>query len=598
MYQSLTLDECFDPGFWPTLTGFALIDPNDDILPVRAAYDGKTWGIGVNPLTSDEPLWYSLADCAASALLSGKGVRALRVIRLRPKGGSNSLRPVKLRGTVEIDPMVRDPMVTITEERQRVKRNNELPQREKDRIQASLKVVGSAGSYGIYSEFNTRTVRRGERTKVRVFGRKDAFDDWVPSAEDPGRYCFPPFASLITAAARLMLAMLERCVTDLGGTWVFCDTDSMAIVAIPEGGLVPCPGGPERMPDGREAVRALSYTQVDAIQARFDALSPYDRSVVPRLLKLEAESLCYGVSAKRYALYTWDEDGDPVFDENHPPSQHGLGHFLNPTDPDSDDRDWITDLWRIIVRRAQGRSTAEPPWLSRPTLVRTTVTSTPVRRAFRRFNEGRTYRDQIKPFNFLLTAAGAKPPASVEATEAFRLVAPYETDSAKWGGLDWTDVHHPEVGSYSITTRDGRPGMARVDTFGEVLAKYESHPESKSLGADGRPCDRSTIGLLHRRPVTAGRIRLIGKESNRIDERARGELTADEMDERITTYVDHDEWYRTIVPQLRRLGVGPIAAAVRMSERRVRDILTGRALPHADRRLAIARLLNGRRNET
>ena len=60
--------------------------------------------------------------------------------------------------------------------------------------------------------------------------------------------------------------MVERCVTDLGGMWVFCDTDSMAIVATPHGGLVPCPGGPERLPDGREGVRALSFAQVDGIQ--------------------------------------------------------------------------------------------------------------------------------------------------------------------------------------------------------------------------------------------------------------------------------------------------------------------------------------------
>ena len=52
---------------------------------------------------------------------------------------------------------------------------------------------------------------------------------------------------------------------------------------------------------------------------------------------------------------------------------------------------------------------------------------------------------------------------------------------------EWTDVHHPESGTYRITTRAGRPGMARVDTFRDVLAKYESHPEAKSLGPDGRP---------------------------------------------------------------------------------------------------------------
>ena len=37
----------------------------------------------------------------------------------------------------------------------------------------------------------------------------------------------------ITAAARLMLALLEREVTKVGGSYAFCDTDSLAIVATP-----------------------------------------------------------------------------------------------------------------------------------------------------------------------------------------------------------------------------------------------------------------------------------------------------------------------------------------------------------------------------
>ena len=66
--------------------------------------------------------------------------------------------------------------------------------------------------------------------------------------------------------------------------------------------------------------------------------------------------------------------------------------------------------------------------------------------------------------------------------------------------------------------------MARVDTFADVLAKYETHPEAKSLGPNWEPCGRGTVGLLRRRPVTVGTIILIRKESNRLEERSRGEL--------------------------------------------------------------------------
>ena len=65
LLASVTLNDCFDPTLWPQLVGFALVEPEGDILPVRASYDGRGWGIGVNPLTSTEPLWYSIADCVA-----------------------------------------------------------------------------------------------------------------------------------------------------------------------------------------------------------------------------------------------------------------------------------------------------------------------------------------------------------------------------------------------------------------------------------------------------------------------------------------------------------------------------------------------------
>lgn len=49
----------------------------------------------------------------------------------------------------------------------------------------------------------------------------------VAHADKPGEYCFPPVASLITSAARLMLALLERAVSVEGGTYAMEDTDSI-----------------------------------------------------------------------------------------------------------------------------------------------------------------------------------------------------------------------------------------------------------------------------------------------------------------------------------------------------------------------------------
>jgi len=309
LLEAMTLERCLDPETWKEFVGCALIQPDEDIVPVRAAYDGSSWGIGINVVTSDEPLWYSIPDCVASALLTGKAPKVLGAWRLQPKGRISGLTPVLLGGVVPIAPTEGDPIVAMVEERQRVKRDQSLLEGERQRADRSLKLVSNSGAYGIYSEFNPRERLKGHTTPVTVHGRhQESFGDRVPAPEDAGRYCFPPFATVITGAARLMLAILERCVTDLGGTWAFCDTDSMAIVATRNGGLVACcSGGNINGPDG-PAVLALSFDQVDEIRERINALNPYNRDVVPDILKLEAQSWCYSISAKRYGLFTHDDD--------------------------------------------------------------------------------------------------------------------------------------------------------------------------------------------------------------------------------------------------------------------------------------------------
>jgi hypothetical protein len=247
-------------------------------------------------------------------------------------------------------------------------------------------------------------------------------------------------------------------------------------------------------------------------------------------------------------------------------------------------------MWSFIIREALGLAVKRPSWFELPTMMQTGVTSPAVLRAFGRLNADTQYADQVKPFNFMLSAAGVQPPAGVGATERFRLVAPWEPDPGRWSKLSWVDLHHPDRGRYRITTIDGRPGQPKVDTYGDVAEKYAAHPEAKAFGPDGKPCGRGTVGLLQRRPVTAGEIKLIGKESNRLEDRFTGLLTIDELDERLTVYHDNDGWRRITLPKLQVMGSRKVAEAVGISERRARDILKGRAMPHPKHRAETERL--------
>lgn len=70
--ESVTLQNLRDPALWRKLRTLVLVTPQEDISPVRTECNEITKTIGVNALTTKGPLWFTLADCVVSKLLSGK----------------------------------------------------------------------------------------------------------------------------------------------------------------------------------------------------------------------------------------------------------------------------------------------------------------------------------------------------------------------------------------------------------------------------------------------------------------------------------------------------------------------------------------------
>ena len=540
----------------------------------------------------------------ASKLTTRRTPEIVCAIRLVPVGRQPGMRPITLRGGINFDPHTNDFFRVLVEQRNRLPDKNSSTGR-------GLKTTGNGTGYGMWAEMNRVEQPGGRKLPVTVHGQR-TFECETAHPEKPGPYYFPPVAALIASAARLMLALLETLVTQGDSTWAFCDTDSMAIVATEHGRLIPCPGGPERDERGRECVRALSWAQVDEIVRRFEALNPYDREAVRGSI-LETEKVnhdpagnrrqlwTFPISAKRYPLYTL-KDGHPSLvrvidlddDENTPSDepdqldeladakQHGLGHLLNPLDPNDESRDWIKDeWWHYIVRTdALGQQADERYWLDRPAVGRFNVSTPLLARAFKPFNRGKPHWRQVRPFNFLLTAhCGALDRG--ELTSRFLLVTRYEKDPSKWTRLRWINVHDPGR-SYNI--RSGRahstPGstVVVVNTYRDVLAEYRVHPEAKSLGPDGKPCDKQTVGLLSRRHVTPiPPLRHRGKEGNRIDERESG--VAD-LDATHTEYREpaQDPLWQLVRDVIRMLPVAQTATGARVSGRTVQRARAGQTL--------------------
>jgi len=594
--DSLRLEDCFNPALWPRFVAFAEIQPDGEHLPVRARYgDGsRDWQIGVNPFRSDHPHWYALPDLVSSKLRTGHAPRIRRAFRLEATGTASGLCPVKLRGAIAVDPSKDDLFRAAIEER------NRMPDKNSKDGQF-LKVFSNSGSYGIFGEWNRQELSSGQHAEVDVFGPLGQFRTRVNAPESMGEYCFPPIAAVITSAARLMLMLLEASVRELGGTYAMCDTDSMAIVATEHGGLIPCPGGEHTMPDGSPAIRALSSAEVDEIQGRFAQLNPYDRAVVPgSILKVEDENFAtdgssvrkplyiFAISAKRYALFNLDAAGEPVIRKY---SEHGLGHLLNPTNPASDDREWIRQTWEMLVRESLRLPVTEPAWLDQPALSRITGSSPFLLKPFEAYNHGKSYADQVKPFNFLLSAHVAPfgHPTGADATK-FHLIAPYTKDSRQWRKLRWTDIH--SRGRYGITTTGHpSPTRVRVQSYRDVLSAYRKHPEPKSNAPGGGPCDRDSMGLLGFRPVRSlARPVLVGKESNRIED-VQGGLVHD-ADEVYTEYGDRerDEWDEVFLPVLKLMQRDEMAREAGLSARQVSSIRQGHAMPRPAHRAALERV--------
>ncbi|QUH03823.1 hypothetical protein HUO13_26095 [Saccharopolyspora erythraea] len=548
MLNTITLESCFEPDTWRDFVGIAKIRPNADVVPVRAQYSGGgAPNIGVNYLTDDDATWYAIPDLVASTLLTGHAPEILDAIRFTPHGTAAGLRSTLLHGTVEIDPARDDFFPFIVEMRAQYKGTA---------TGDFLKVLANSGCYGIFAELNKRDRDTGEALSFsdQPLGQRK-------NPEMPGPYTFPPIATCITAAARLMLAMLEKAITDAGGAWVFTDTDSMAIVAAETAGK-------------QHGIRVLSYDQAEEIAGRFDRLNPY--ASIPDLLKLEYRGWCYSISAKRYALYHVENER-VVIDKN---SEHGLGHLLNPTDPEAADTRWIAQLWQYLISTETAREATEPAWLDRPAISRYSVSQPSLLRSFDTLNDGKPYSERIKPANFILV--GHAHPIQPTYTGKVMPIAPYDPVPARWTHIEWQNKHHPGHGFRIDTLGESEEdmlsieaGIVYVQSYRDVLRLYAVHPEEKFAQPDGRPCTKGYRGRLVRMHVRAVGTGYVGKESNEIELVQQGLISASSAT-RSRTIGRWERLHRLLLPVIGHLSIDELAAELGIPRTTAGYVLAGR----------------------
>ncbi|MGO9330532.1 MAG: hypothetical protein ACLQJ0_20780 [Steroidobacteraceae bacterium] len=602
--QSITIEQLQSRNTWhEQLTTIVQVQPDADIFPVRANYgEDDQHTIGLNFLSSEIPFWFTLADCIASKLLTGKTPHVLRAITFEPGEPQKGLRPVKIARNPDyrIDPYRDDFYRRVIDLRASVKTRlkNAAPSERAvlDSEQLSLKILANATSYGNFVEINVEDLSRPQRRTLHGYSG-EPLKISTDKSEQPGRYFHPLIATLITGAARLMLAITERLSLDYGLDWTFCDTDSMAIAR------------PSEMAELDFAER------VGAIRRWFEPLNPYAEKgsilkledanyrIVGGKLTQDIEPLyCLAVSAKRYALFNIGPGGRIIIRKA---SAHGLGHLL----PSYDSADapgcipppaiplaeigvkrWQYDFWHKVIRAVLDGHPDQVdltyhPSLALPAASRYAATTPKLLRWFGKHNQNRPYPDQVKPSNFLL-AYQIAPDKVHDCPELFEALTDVTSDRAtpiRWPKPAAPYDTDPARAAKNCFDRDtGMPiPVIALKTYAEALAQYPLRPEHKFQ--NGNYTDR---GITMRRHVTPLTIRQIGKESNRWEERSFvGDDDGAEIDYGAAT--NSEAMNDALRAQIIAAGQRRVARDSGVARRTIERLLAGRAV-HDDIRVRIA----------
>ncbi len=609
LLQRTTLDDLFDPGFWPRLLILAEVEPDGDVLPVRAQYqEGGDYQIGLNVVTAEPGMrtYYTLTELITSKLLTGRAPCIRRAWRFRAVGVQPGLRRVKLLGDVEVNPLRQDFFRVLIEKRHEFKQAQSVASevaRAKyfGGIQHGLKVLANA-IYGILAEINEKTTGAKE---AEVFGLGH-FSCPITQEEHPGRYAFPPLAALITSGARLILAMLEVELRRHGATYAFCDTDSIAIV------------GPQET--------------ANAIRSRFAGMNPY--AFGGDLLKREPENdpdpratrdqnlYCLSISAKRYACFNVGDDGGIII-RGDLRSEHGLGHLQSPS---GGGRDWMKEVWVEIIRWARGEIKEPGDGLVFADLAavgRFPITKPAIWKLFDHLNTQidpgkkrrvqRPYLEQVKPFNFMLAAfpdtgdittggeaywedrADLDAAPHHSALRPIRPIAPYESDPRKWRKLQWVDLHtgRPVRLTWEHMAEGLATSLVRVQTYRDVLNRHVTHPEAKAAGPNGEPCEPHTTGELSRLRVHVTGFVHIGKESHELEEVQAGLVPPGST---YVHYVDKRAEWKLDKQTLRSISRKLLAELAGLHMRSIKAIQNTARLPHSRHRRLLHRIAEELRN--
>jgi hypothetical protein len=516
LLDKITKQDIVNKETWKKGLTICKIIPDNDILPARAKYRAKyntknntknTTNIGVNYLKSTDgtAVWITLLDLIASKFLNKKTPKILEAITFVPEGIQDNLKEIEIFEGITVKPD-EDFIQKIIEKRLEIKNKTiELDAKISKLIQNHLKIVANSTSYGIFIQQDIEYPNKSN--DVSVYGSDESFEIMVERIEKNGTFFNPTMGIFLTAGARLILATAESLVLENGGHFAYCDTDSVFI----------------------------SPEYVSLVRNFFKPLNPYKHDV--EMFKIEeyedenkikhlADNVWfYGVSAKRYVLYGFENDEIVIYKY----SAHGLGHLDG-----VDQKQWWKDILDVCYH-PERKGQIKSKYKNIPAISTLRVSTFPIYKRFSKLIMGKSYCDSIKPFNFFnIGTAIQKDPQTNE------LIIPMipKVDVKKHSQVPYIEFLDHKTGKIY-------PHEGSLDTkeywkmLDQIFEEYINHPEAKSDG---------DVGLLERKylEIDKDSIKYIGKEANNLEfSMVRGAFAEDSNE-----YVNHQKKIREIIASL------------------------------------------------
>ncbi len=230
-------------------------------------------------------------------------------------------------------------------------------------------------------------------------------------------------------------------------------------------------------------------------------------------------------------------------------SRHGFTHQT----PAGADDGWVDQIVAAHLARKLEIRADEPEWAWHPAISLIPITRPRIGRSI-----------EAEPFTRI---------ASWRATFGDTTAITYHYPSLDPDAATWIDAetHHPIT---PLTGGAAASSNAFIgDTYATAAARLRRTREPTVITPDGQPCNPTTQGIVQPAPTIVTGIALVGRESRRW----RNHTPQGKPDH--ITYADADTWPHHLAALKRiakQVGQKPLAKAIGISERTLRNLLSGK----------------------